>query len=113
MADQEPNYVKEVLLSQWNLAFIGIMFLLMVIVNFIGFGALLTAGAIAAILIAQMPQVQHYIRLRSQIESQENLQKKEQEIVKNLPPQYQEDFASVEQLCHEIEQKWQMNSDSS
>jgi hypothetical protein len=113
MADQEPNYVKEVLLSQWNLAFIGIMFLLMVIVNFIGFGALLAAGEIAAILIAQMPRVQHYIRLRSQIESQENLQKKEQEIIKSLPPQYQQDFLSVEQLCREIEQKWQMNSDSS
>jgi hypothetical protein len=113
MAEQEPNYVKEVLSSQWNLAFIGVMFLLMVIVNFIGFAALLAAGEIAAILIAQMPQVQHYMRLRSQIRNQENLQEKEQEIIKSLPPQYQQDFVTVEQLCSEIEQKWQMNSDSS
>lgn len=113
MAEQEPNYVKEVLASQWNLAFIGIMFLLMVIVNFVGFASLLAASEIALILIAQMPQVQHYFRLRSQIDNQKNQQKREQEIIKSLPPQYQQDFATVEQLCREIEQKWQMNSDSS
>lgn len=110
MPEQEPNYVKEVLSSQWNLAFIGMMFLLMVIVNFIGFGALLVAGEVAAVLIAQHPLVQHWIKFRSQIAGQENLAKKEKELVLGLPPNYQQDFATVEQLCQEIQQKWQSDA---
>jgi hypothetical protein len=104
----EPNYVKEVLSSQWNLAFVGIMFLLMVIVNFVGFGALLLGGEVLAILLAQMPVVQHYIRLRAQINDKENAKLKEQEIVANLPMQYNSDFQSVKQLCDEIEERWKM-----
>jgi hypothetical protein len=107
MPEQEPNYVKEVLTSQWNYGFIGVMFLLMVVVNFIGFGALLVAGEIVAALLAQLPVVQRYYRLRSQIEGQANLKEKEIEIVNTLPPQYQRDFSTVEQLCNEIEQRWQ------
>jgi hypothetical protein len=106
MANSEPNYVKEILSSQWNLAFIGVMFLLMVIVNFIGFGALLIGGEILALLIAQVPAVQHYIRLKAQIDDKENSKLKEQEMVLNLPPQYQNDFQSVKQLCDEIEERW-------
>ena len=107
MPEQEPNYVKEVLASQWNLAFIGVMFLLMVVVNFVGFGALLAAGEITAILLAQLEPVKHYLRLRSQIVGQANLKEKAQEIAKSLPAQYQQGFVSVESLCNEIEQKWQ------
>jgi hypothetical protein len=107
MAEQEPNYVKEVLGSQWNLAFIGVMIFLMITVNLIGFGALLLAGELFALILAQLPQMQHYIRLRSQIAGQQNLQEKEQEIIKGLPPQYQQDFADVERLCSEIEHRWQ------
>jgi hypothetical protein len=110
MAEQEPNYVKEVLTSQWNLAFIGVMFLLMVIVNFIGFGALLVAGEVAAVLLAQHPLVQRWIKFRSQITGQENLAKKEKELVIGLPPNYQQDFATVEKLCQEIQQKWQSDA---
>ncbi len=106
MANSEPNYVKEILSSQWNLAFIGVMFLLMVIVNFIGFGALLIGGEILALLIAQVPAVQHYIRLKAQIDDKKNSKLKEQEMVLNLPPQYQNDFQSVKQLCDEIEERW-------
>jgi hypothetical protein len=106
MANPEPNYVKEVLSSQWNLAFIGVMFLLMVIVNFVGFGALLIGGEIAALLLAQMPVVQHYIRLRAQIDDKESAKLKEQEIVTSLPMQYSNDFQSVKQLCDEIEERW-------
>lgn len=108
MAEKEPNYVKEIMSSQWNLAFIGVMFLLMVTVNLIGFGALLLAGEVAAFLIAQMPQVQHYLRLRSQIEGQSNLKEKAAETVKNLPASYQQDFQKVAELCDEIEQKSNM-----
>jgi hypothetical protein len=106
MANSEPNYVKEVLSSQWNLAFIGVMFLLMVIINFVGFGALLIGGEIAALLLAQMPVVQHYIRLRAQIDDKESAKLKEQEIVTSLPMQYSNDFQSVKQLCDEIEERW-------
>lgn len=106
MANSEPNYVKEILSSQWNLAFIGVMFLLMVIVNFIGFGALLIGGEILALLIAQVPAVQHYIRLKAQIDDKENTKLKEQEMVLNLPPNYQNDFGSVKQICDEIEERW-------
>ena len=110
MPEQEPNYVKEVLSSQWNLAFIGVMFLLMVIVNFTGFGALLLAGEVGALLLAQHPLVQRWIKFRSQIEGQENLAKKEKELVSGLPPNYQQDFATVEQLCQEIQQKWRSDA---
>ena len=106
MANSEPNYVKEIFSSQWNLAFIGVMFLLMVIVNFIGFGALLIGGEILALLIAQVPAVQHYIRLKAQIDDKENSKLKEQEMVLNLPPNYQNDFQSVKQICDEIEERW-------
>ena len=102
MAEQEPNYVKEVLTSQWNLAFVGLMFLLMVMVNFVGFGALL------AILIAQLEPVKHYIRLRSQIEDKQNLVQRETEIVADLPVGYQNDFQTVARLCREIEDKWKL-----
>lgn len=107
MREKEPNYVGEVLSSQWNLAFVGIMILLMLTVNLIGFGALLVAGEILLILLAQLEPVKHYIRLKKQIENQENLKQKESEIVKNLPSQYQRDFQSVKQICDDIEEKWQ------
>jgi hypothetical protein len=112
MSRVEPNYVKEVLSSQWNLGFIGIMFLLMVIVNFVGFGALLLGGEIAALLLAQVPAVQHYLRLRAQIDDKENIKLKEHEIVEGLPQPYQTDFESVQKLCNEIEQRWKMQGNS-
>ncbi len=106
MAQTEPNYVKEVFTSQWNLAFIGVMFLLMVVVNFIGFGALLVGGEVAALLLAQMPVVQHYLRLRAQIDDKQHTEIQEHEIVAALPAPYQTDFESVRGLCGEIEQRW-------
>ena len=113
MPEKEPNYVKEVLSSQWNLAFIGVMFLLMVMVNFIGFAALLAAGEIAAVLLAQHPLVQRWIKFRSQIQSRESLEQKENELIASLPPQYQQDFHTVEQLCREIEHKWESDANVS
>ncbi len=113
MAQTEPNYVKEVLKSQWNLAFIGIMFLLMVFSGFfVAFGALFLAGEIFALIIAQLPQVQHYYRLKQQIDGQENLAENSREIAQKLPPQYSQDFLSVEQICNDIENKFQ-GSDAS
>jgi hypothetical protein len=113
MAQEEPNYVKEVLKSQWNLGFIGIMFLLMVFSGFfLAFGALFLAGEIFALIIAQLPQVQHYYRLRQQIDGQENLAEKSRELAQKLPPQYGQDFLSVEQICNDIESKFQ-GSDAS
>jgi hypothetical protein len=113
MAQTEPNYVKEVLKSQWNLAFIGIMFLLMVFSGFfLAFGALFLAGEIFALIIAQLPQVQHYYRLKQQIDGQENLAEKSRELAQKLPPQYNQDFLSVEQICNDIESKFQ-GSDAS
>jgi hypothetical protein len=107
MAQIEPNYVKKVLSSQWNLGFVGIMFFLMLVINFIGFGALLLAGEIFAIVLAQLPAVQQYYRLKEQIEGQENLIEKSRALTQNLPPQYSQDFLGVEQTCNEIEQKFQ------
>lgn len=112
MAQVEPNYVKKVLTSQWNLGFVGIMIFLMLIINFIGFGALLLAGEIFAIILAQLPPVQQYYRLQEQIEGQENLKEKSNEIAKQLPPQYSSDFQSVEYICDDIERKFQ-GSDAS
>lgn len=107
MAQIEPNYVKKVLTSQWNLGFVGIMLFAMLVINFLGFGALLLAGEIFAIILAQIPALQQYYRLKEQIEGQENLKEKSAEIAKQLPPQYSQDFLGVEQICNEIEQKFQ------
>lgn len=112
MAQTEPNYVKKVLSSQWNLGFVGIMVFLMLVINFFGFGALLLAGEIFAIVLAQIPAVQQYYRLREQIEGQENLVEQSREIAQKLPPQYSQDYRSVEQICDDIERKFQ-NSDAS
>lgn len=112
MAQNEPNYVKKVLTSQWNLGFVGIMVFLMLVINFFGFGALLLAGEVVALMIAQIPAVQQYYRLREQIEGQENLKEKSQEIAKQLPPQYSQDFLGVAQICDDIEHKFQ-GSDAS
>lgn len=112
MAQSEPNYVLEVLKSQWNLGFVGIMLFLMLVVNFFGFGALLLAGEVFAIILAQIPAVQQYYRLKQQIEGQENLAEKSREIAQKLPPQYSSDFQSVEYICNDIEQKFQ-GSDAS
>jgi hypothetical protein len=110
---QEPNYVKEVLTSQWNLGFVGIMIFLMLVSGFfLGFGALLLAGEIFAVILAQIPAVQQYYRLQQQIEGQENLAEKSREIAAKLPPQYSQDFRSVEQICDDIENKFQ-GSDAS
>jgi len=107
MAQIEPNYVKKVLSSQWNLGFVGIMVFLMLVINFIGFGALLLAGEIFAIILAQLPAVQQYYRLKQQIEGQENLVEKSREIAQKLPPQYSQDYLGVEEICYDIEQKFQ------
>jgi hypothetical protein len=110
---QEPNYVKEVLTSQWNLGFVGIMIFLMLVSGFfLGFGSLLLAGEIFAVILAQIPAVQQYYRLKQQIEGQENLAEKSREIAQKLPPQYSQDFQSVEQICNDIEHKFQ-GSDAS
>jgi hypothetical protein len=108
----EPNYVKEVLKSQWNLGFVGIMLFLMLVVNFIGFGSLLLAGEVFAIILAQIEPIQRYYRLKQQIDGQENLAESSREIAQKLPPQYSQDFQSVEQICSDIEQKFQ-GSDAS
>ena len=104
---QEPNYVKEVLTSQWNLGFVGIMCFLMLVINFVGFGALLLAGQIFAIILAQIEPLQRYYRLKQQIDGQEDLAQSSRELASKLPPQYSQDFLGVEQICNEIEQKFQ------
>jgi hypothetical protein len=104
---QEPNYVKEVLSSQWNLGFVGIMLFLMLVINFLGFGALLLAGEIFAVILAQIEPIQRYYRLKQQIEGQENLAESSRELAQKLPTQYSQDYLQVEQLCSEIEQKFQ------
>jgi hypothetical protein len=109
---QEPNYVKEVLTSQWNLAFVGIMLFLMLVVNFLGFGALLLAGEIFAIILAQIEPIQRYFRLQQQIEGQENLSEKSFEIAAKLSPQYKQDFDSVDEICIDIEKKFQASDAS-
>src|SRR5262245_4282635 len=64
MAEEEINYTKEVLASNPNLAFVGVMFFLMLVVNFWGFLPLLLAGEIGALFVAQHPRVQRIIRAR-------------------------------------------------
>lgn len=105
MPDEDINYVAEVLQSQTNYAFIGIMCFLMLVVNFLGFGALLLAGEIACLFIAQNSRIQRIIRARKNKDKILEIEEAEVTIVKMLPQNYQMDFHSVRTLCEEIERK--------
>ncbi len=104
MANDEINYTKEVLSSNINLIFIGVMMFLMLVFSW-GFFPLLLAGQIAALFIAQMPRVQRLIR--SQLNKDKKIEVEDQEntLIKALPTHYQNDFASVKRLCEEIERR--------
>lgn len=99
------NFVKEALKSQYNLAFIGVMAFLMLVINFWAFLPLLFAGEIAALLLAQMPIVQRYLKMKKVWQRKESDEEAEKRIVLSLPPQYQADFHSVRGLCEEIERR--------
>jgi hypothetical protein len=105
MAEDDINYVKEVLKSQVNLGFIGVMAFLMLVVNFPGFLALLAAGQIGALFIAQDSRVQRIIRARKNKDQKTETEDSEKDIIKALPPAYQNDFLSVRNLCDEIERR--------
>lgn len=105
MADTEINYTKEVLKSEINYGFIGVMAFLMMVVNFWGFLPLLLAGEIAALFIAQNPRVQRIIRARLNKDKKVEILNAEETIVKSLPNNYQNDFFSLRQLSEEIEKR--------
>ncbi|MEJ7710349.1 MAG: hypothetical protein WKF84_10910 [Pyrinomonadaceae bacterium] len=103
MAEEEINYVKEVMSSQWNLAFIGVMIFLMLVSNFWGFLALLTAGQIGGILLAQMPLIQRFIQVSKYKDKKAESAEAEAAIVAALPSAYHADYHAVRSLCDEIE----------
>lgn len=105
MADQEINYVKEVLKSDINLAYVGIMAFLMIVINFWGFLPLLVAGEIGALFLAQHPRIQRLIRSRKNKHLKLEIEDSEKGIVMALPLNYQQDFHSVRALCEEIEKR--------
>lgn len=104
MANDDINYTKEVLSSNINLIFIGVMVFLMLVFSW-GFFPLLLAGQIAALFIAQMPRVQRLIRSQLNKDKQIEVEDQENSIIKALPTHYQNDFASVKRLCEEIERR--------
>jgi hypothetical protein len=105
MTDEDINYAKEVLASNYNLGFIGVMLFLMIVVNFWGFLPLLLAGEIGALLIAQNSRVQRIIRARKNKDKKLEAQEVEAAIIKSLPNNYQADFRSLGRLCEEIERR--------
>lgn len=105
MAEDDINYAKEVLGSQWNLAFIGVMIFLMLVFNFWGFLALLTAGQLGALFLAQTPLIQRLIRVGRYKDQKEESAEAEQLIVQALPESYQPQYESVRRLCEEIERR--------
>lgn len=105
MADEEINYVKEVFKSDLNLGFVGVMAFLMMVINFPGFLALLAAGEIGALFIAQDSRVQRIIRSRKNKDQKLETEDSEKSIVAALPVSYQNDFLSVRNLCDEIERR--------
>ncbi len=105
MVEEEINYVKEILKSEVNLAFIGIMAFFMLVFNFWGFLPFLVAGEIGAIFIAQNPRVQRLIRARKNKDQKLESEDTEKNIVMSLPANYQQDFHSVRTLCEEIEKR--------
>jgi hypothetical protein len=105
MADEDINYTKEVLASNYNLGFIGVLLFLMIVVNFMGFLPLLLAGEIGALLIANNSRVQRIIRARKNREKKLEAQEVEATIIKSLPNSYQSDYQSLGRLCEEIERR--------
>jgi hypothetical protein len=105
MADEDINYTKEVLASDYNLGFVGLMFFLMIVVNFWGFLPLLLAGEIGALFIAQSSRVQRIIRARKNKDKKLEAEEVEATIIKSLPTNYQSDFHSLGRLCEEIERR--------
>jgi hypothetical protein len=105
MADSDINYVKEILKSDFNLSFVGVMAFLMMVINFPGFLALLAAGEIGALFIAQDSRVQRIIRSRKNKDQKLETEDSEKNIVAVLPVTYQNDFLSVRNLCDEIERR--------
>ena len=104
MANDEINYTKEVLSSNLNLIFIGVMVFLMLVFSW-GFFPLLLAGEIAALFIAQMPRIQRLIRSQHNKDKKLEVEDAENTMIKALPTHYQNDFASVKRLCEEIERR--------
>src|SRR5215510_8859015 len=105
MADEEINYTKEVLSSNLNLGFIGVMAFLMLVVNFWGFLPLLLAGEIGALFIAQNPRVQRIIRARKNRDQKIESEEAETVSINSLPVSYQSDYHSLRRLCDEIEKR--------
>ncbi|HZS48670.1 MAG TPA: hypothetical protein VFC63_26600 [Blastocatellia bacterium] len=105
MADEEINYVKEVLKSDVNLIFVGVMAFLMLVISFWGFMPLMLAGEIGALFIAQNSRVQRIIRARKNKDKKIEVEDEEVQIIKSLPNNYQLDFQSVRVLCDEIEKR--------
>ena len=105
--NDEINYVKEVLKSNVNLAYIGIMGFLMLVVNFWGFLPLLAAGELAGVFLAQNSRIQRIIRSRKNKDQKSEVLEAETEIIRALPANYQNDFNSVRGLCDEIERRSQ------
>src|SRR5438876_8868902 len=105
MAEEEINYVKEVFKSDLNLAFVGVMAFLMIVVSFWGFLPLLVAGEIGSIFIAQNSRVQRIIRARKNKDSKLEEEDTEKSIVLSMPMNYQQDFHTVRSLCEEIEKR--------
>src|SRR5215813_6083484 len=105
MADEEINYTKEVLASNPNMTFIGIMAFMMLAVNFWGFLPLLLAGEIGALFIAQHPRVQRIIRARKNKDRRVEVEEAEVVIINSLPGNYQSDYYSLRRLCEEIERR--------
>jgi hypothetical protein len=105
MADDDINYVKEVFKSDLNMIFVGVMAFLMLVINFPGFLALLAAGEVGALFIAQDSRVQRIIRARKNKDQKLETEDSEKTIVVALPQAYQNDFFSVRNLCDEIEKR--------
>jgi hypothetical protein len=105
MADEDINYTKEVLASDYNLGFVGMMLFLIIVVNFWGFLPLLLAGEIGALFIAQSTRVQRIIRARKSKDKKREAAEVEATIIKSLPTNYQSDFHSLGRLCDEIERR--------
>jgi hypothetical protein len=105
MADEEINYTKEVLNSNLNLGFVGVMAFLMLVVNFWGFLPLLLAGEIGALFIAQNPRVQRIIRARKNRDQKFEAEEAETVIINSLPVNYQSEYHSLRRLCDEIEKR--------
>ncbi|MCS6885192.1 MAG: hypothetical protein RMM17_13785 [Acidobacteriota bacterium] len=101
---QQTDYLKIILASNANLAFIGLMVFLSLVFNW-GYLFLLLAAELGLFVLSQVGLVQRWIDTKEEERRRKQLEQAERSLVASLPVQYRQDYEGVAHLCEEIEKR--------